>query len=68
MNEYIAEISRRIDCIDATLKKLETRFNQPPQITVEITAISAELLADDIKVLYNNFGATTNLIINAKIG
>ena len=67
MNEYVMQLAGRIDCLSAELKKLESRITAKPAIEVEITAYSAENLAEQIKTIYDGFANICNIKITAKI-
>lgn len=56
-----------IERLERQVKELQTRFNQPPKICIEIEANDTDYLIMQLQKIYQNFAAGCNLSIQVKL-
>ena len=66
MNDYIFNISDRLSAVEASIKKLNDKMLAVPSIEIELTAYSAENLAESLELILMKF-QNTQLKITAKV-
>ena len=62
-DRFVPEMER----LKKQVGELQTRFNQPPKIDIEIEATDTDALILDLQKLYQNFAAGCQLNIKVKL-